>query len=149
MRILSKENVTSFLLKESVLYHTWLEVWTCQALFTVSFLLWRLEICHTNLHKALEVTLTFLGTSLKYSLDKFRTEEGQVAEELASLIPEHSQRSSDLKVPDPVSSRLSYPTVKGHVKMRMSLTYREKRARLIQPQSRKSTPDNTAMVLWG
>jgi len=55
---------------------------------------------------------------LKYSLDIFRTNEGQAAEELASLIPEHSQCSSDLKVPDPVSRQLSYPTAKAMWKWR-------------------------------
>lgn len=102
---------------------------------------------YTNLHKALEVTFTFLSISLKYSLDVFRTDEGQVAEKLASLIPEHSQCSSDLKVPDPVSRQLSYPTAKGCVKFILDLQ-RDPRVMLTEPPPRK-TFLNTAFVVLG
>lgn len=98
------KKISYFLVKESVLYHSWVRFEDCKFCSARDM--------HTNLHKALEVTFTSLSISLKY-FDIFRTDEGQVTEKLSSLIPEHSQCSSDLKVPDPVSRQLSYPTAKA------------------------------------
>lgn len=84
---------------------------------------------------------------MKYSLNLFRTDEGQVAEELASLTPKHSQCSSDLKVPGPLSRQLSYPTAKGYVKIKTPLTG-DQRFRLIEPQSRKTLLKTLPLSYW-
>lgn len=103
---------------------------------------------HSNLHKALGVTFTFLSISLKYSLDTFRTDEGQVTEKLSSLIPEHSQCSSDLKVPDPGSRQLSYPTAKGCVKFVLDLQG-DPRVMLTEPPARKTFLNTDCLCCTG
>lgn len=133
------KKISNFLVKESVLYHSWVKFEHCKC-HSAGYM-------HSNLQKALEVTFTFLSISLKYSLDIFRTDEGQVTEKLSSLIPEHSQCSSDLKVPDPVSRQLSCPTAKGCVKFVLDLQG-DPRVMLTEPPARK-TFLNTAFVVLG